>query len=132
MRYRYKRTLNDPAYVNLRNNTKKIVGVWNDHDYGVSDGNANFDMKNKTKNLFLDFLGESRGSERRELYEGIYNSYYIGEKKRVKLLLLDVRFNKHSDDILGEKQWKWLEKQLWENDAMVTIFASGLLFKKVE
>ena len=62
----------------------------------------------------------------------MYNSYYFGEKKRVKLILLDVRYNKQNDDILGEIQWKWLEKQLWDNDAVVTIFASGLLIKNVE
>jgi phosphodiesterase/alkaline phosphatase D-like protein len=50
----------------------------------------------------------------------------------VKLILLDVRYNKQNDDILGEIQWKWLEKQLWDNDAVVTIFASGLLIKNVE
>ena len=102
------------------------MGVWNDHDYGIENGDWNFSNKNVTKKLFLDFLGERRGSERREHYEGIYASYYLGEKKRVKVILLDVRYNRKKDDILGEIQWKWLEKELWENDAVVTIFASGL------
>ena len=112
--------------MNLMNNTKKILGIWNDHDYGLSEGDGNFSQKNDTKRIFLDFLGEERGSERREHHEGVYNSYYLGEKKRVKLILLDVRYNKMSDDILGEKQWKWLEKNLWDNDALVTVFASGM------
>jgi len=120
------------AYENMRNNTRKVLGVWNDHDYGLQNGDANFSNKNVTKKVFLDFLGESRGSERREHHSGVYNSYYFGEKKRVKLILLDVRYNKQNDDILGEIQWKWLEKQLWDNDAVVTIFASGLLIKNVE
>lgn len=114
------------AYENLRNNTRKIMGVWNDHDYGIENGDWNFSNKNVTKKLFLDFLGERRGSERREHYEGVYASYYLGEKKRVKVILLDVRYNRKKDDILGETQWKWLEKELWDNDAVVTIFASGL------
>lgn len=109
----------------MKNNTKRIVGTWNEHDYGLEGGDAEFLNKNVTKNLFLDFLGEGIGTERREHHEGVYNSYYLGEKKRVKLILLDVRYNKRSNDILGEKQWKWLERQLWDNDAIFTIFASG-------
>lgn len=91
----------------------------------MDGGDINFANKTLTKKLFLDFLNEPRGSERRELHEGIYNSYYIGEKKRVKLILLDCQYNKEANDILGDKQWKWFERQLWDNDASVTIIASG-------
>jgi hypothetical protein len=45
------------AYENMRNNTRKVLGVWNDHDYGLQNGDANFSNKNVTKKVFLDFLG---------------------------------------------------------------------------
>ena len=81
-----------------------------------------------TKDLFLNFLDESKLSERRLHHDGVYASYYLGDRKKVKIILLDVKYNKVENDILGEKQWKWLETQLWKNNASITIFATPTQF----
>ena len=91
-----------------------IVGIWDDHDYGINDGNKHFEYKDEFKELFLDFLNEPKESQRRK-QPGIYTSYKFGPPNRqVKLILLDVRYfaDRRTDihgETLGEQQWKWLE-----------------------
>ena len=51
-------------------------------------------MKDVAKKLVLNFLDEPLNSTRRLPNRGIYASYYFGESKRVKLILLDTRYDK--------------------------------------
>jgi hypothetical protein len=53
------------------------------------------------RDSYLDFLGESKQSKRRSR-EGIYESYYLGKKNFAKLVLLDIRYSRDGDDMLGE------------------------------
>ena len=43
----------------------KILGMWDDHDYGTGNGDKNFIGKEIFKDIFLDFIDEPRNSERR-------------------------------------------------------------------
>lgn len=50
-----------------------IIGVWDDHDYGMSNGDRSFKSKDLMREIFLDFLDEPKDSERRlEKSTGIY------------------------------------------------------------
>ncbi|CAG9324367.1 unnamed protein product [Blepharisma stoltei] len=110
-------------------NTSMISGVWDDHDYGINDGDKTFSMKNESKQLFLEFLGENN-SERWN-HDGLYQSYTFGNNgKRIKIILIDIRWfrdnKKDTDgDSLGEEQWNWLEKEL-KNPGDITIIGNGL------
>ena len=121
---------NSPYYVELRNKTP-IIGVWDDHDYGINNGGKYFQHKTLTQQIYLDFLDEPEDSPRRKK-EGIYESYYIGDKTKIKVILLDVRYFKDEPsllgggDILGEQQWEWLEEQLKDNPAKFTLIGSGI------
>ena len=44
MRSHYDELLNDPLYQNLRRDLK-ILGTWDDHDYGLNDGGVEFEAK---------------------------------------------------------------------------------------
>jgi hypothetical protein len=51
---------------------------------------------------------------------GVYGSWKIKlpkQQKTLKLILLDVRYNRdlNPNDLLGEQQWQWLENEL-KND----------------
>jgi alkaline phosphatase D len=56
------KTLDD--YQVLRSSTP-IVGIWDDHDYGKNNEGINFEHKNTTRELWLDFIDEPLDSERR-------------------------------------------------------------------
>ncbi|MEZ4865428.1 MAG: alkaline phosphatase D family protein [Caldilineaceae bacterium] len=139
LRARYAQLAAIPGYQHLRDNTP-IIATWDDHDYGVNDGGADYPMKQESKKVFLDFFGEPANSERRLRAGGIYTAYAYGPPgQRVQIILLDTRWDrtpltKVSDQeyaerrrqrigpytastdpnahLLGEDQWRWLAEQL--------------------
>ncbi|WP_157637749.1 alkaline phosphatase D family protein [Flexithrix dorotheae] len=118
------------------------IGIWDDHDYGVNDGDKNYKMKEESRDILLDFLDVPK-SNAVWGREGAYNAFSFGNAdKKVKIILLDARYFRdeledsedtlkryeinEKGDILGEEQWKWLEKELENSDARVNIIASGI------
>jgi alkaline phosphatase D len=109
--------------------TCPVEGIWDDHDYGKNDSGFKHPRKRESQKLFLDFVGEPADSPRRG-HEGIYHSRTYGpDGKIVCIILLDVRSWRpppaSGGDILGEAQWRWLEKTLKESDAQVHLICSG-------
>ncbi|NWK54144.1 alkaline phosphatase family protein [Verrucomicrobiaceae bacterium N1E253] len=136
------------GYRQLRDQTV-VLATWDDHDYGVNDGGKNYPMKKESEKLFLDFFNEPHDSARRKR-KGVYASYTFGPVgSRCQVLLLDTRYfrdplpkvpkkdrkgsaagwyrpTRDTDkELLGEKQWKWLEQQL-QVPADVRIIASSI------
>jgi len=152
MRAKYAELDAVPAFAGLRASTT-LLATWDDHDYGVNDGGADYPMRSQAKEVFLDFLGEPRTSPRRER-EGIYDARVFGPRgKRVQVILLDTRYFRgpltkapetalrfaaalgrlgsyvgNTDPaatVLGEAQWAWLEREL-EKPAEIRILASSI------
>ncbi|TMW63417.1 hypothetical protein Poli38472_002358 [Pythium oligandrum] len=127
---KYAKQLGHPEYQELRARVP-IIGVWDDHDYGLNDGGKTYKYREASQQIFLDFLGEPPGSSRRE-QEGVFASYTIGKDgQAVKFILLDVRYNKDAyedarGDFLGEKQWQWLEDELTTSTASFHVIVSGV------
>lgn len=130
-----------PTYQSFRKKTP-IIGIWDDHDYGVNDGDKNYAMKVESQALMLDFLDVPKDAPVRTQVGG-YQSYSFGtEGKKVKILLLDARYFRDElernttgyqrykpnaeGDILGEAQWTWLEQELTNSDAQIHFIASGI------
>jgi len=127
-----------PAFGRLRDNVP-VMATWDNHDYGKNDGNASFELKDTSRELFLDFFGEPRDSERRS-HRGVYDAKIFGPPgRRVQVILLDVKYFKGpfirdersreekralgiignyipnidpDATLLGDEQWRWLEEQL--------------------
>jgi alkaline phosphatase D len=131
-----------PGYARLKSGTP-IEAIWDDHDYGLNDGGAEYTQKRASQALFLDFFDEPADSERRKT-EGIYTVRYYGPPgQRVQLILLDTRYfrsrwtkswklgvryrpnSNASLTMLGDTQWKWLAEQL-EQPADIRLIASGI------
>lgn len=132
MRAKYARLGAVAGFRQLRGTTP-ILAVWDDHDYGVNDGGAEYPKRAESQRVFLDFFGEPEGSPRRRR-EGIYDAKVFGPPgRRVQLILLDTRYfrsplkrapageqsgGKYVPDpdpaktMLGSEQWSWLEGQL--------------------
>ena len=132
-RHKFEETKNNPNYQNLRDATR-IIGVWDDHDFGHNNAGKSFLHKNITKQLWLDFIDEPENTTRRTRSGGIYQSYYLGDVTKVKVILLDVRWDREEPffldfgggELLGEDQWQWLEEELKDNPAEYTIIGSGI------
>ena len=125
---KYRDMRNQTGYRELRETTP-ILGTWDDHDYGINNGDASNPVKKQAKTLFLDFIDEAKDSPRRS-QEGIYAAYTFGPVgKQVKLILLDVRYFRdpwsYTGDTLGPQQWQWLENEL-KSPGNVTFIASGI------
>ncbi len=139
-----------PAYADLRARTR-ILGIWDDHDYGINDAGADFVGREEAQRHFLDFYGEPADSPRRTR-PGTYASYRFGPAGRVvQLILLDTRYFRSplkrgdfprpgwiegrpgnylpetdpASTLLGPDQWRWLETCL-RQPADLRIIASSI------
>lgn len=129
MQSRYKKTKTNPGYSRLLENTK-VIGTWDDHDYGLNDAGKEFNGKITSQRLLLDFLDEPQDSPRRK-QAGVYTSYTFGPVDRqIKVILLDTRYHRDplfSDgSILGSSQWTWLESELKGPASALTIIGSSI------
>lgn len=128
MKRKYDRQKENPGYQKLLE-TVTVLGIWDDHDYGENNIGKEYPKKVESQQLFLQFLDEPKQSSR-WTQEGIFASYAFGTQgKSIMLILLDVRYHREppgpDNDILGAKQWRWLEYELQKNDADITIIASA-------
>ena len=98
-----------PEY-SLLLNTTKITGIWDDHDYGLNNADSSFFMKHVSQEIYMDFIGEKIN------HTGIYREFYIDP--RINIIMLDVRYFRENNNLLGEEQWEWLEKQLKNNKTL--------------
>jgi alkaline phosphatase D len=112
-----------------------LYATWDDHDYGRDNAGAEYEWKEASERLFLDFFDVPRSAPVRRR-PGVYRSALLGEPgRRIQLILLDTRYFRDptlpGDDgscpgggyapnrdpeasVLGEDQWRWLEARLRE------------------
>ena len=126
---RYDIEKNNSDYKSLREQCR-VLGIWDDNDYGIEDGGKENRNKVECQRLLLDFLDEPADSPRRK-QSGVYAAYAFGPAgKRVKIILLDGRYERDAPgrraDMLGEEQWRWLEAELTNSDADVHLIGSGI------
>ena len=142
----YKRLKNSPEYRKLTSKTP-VIGMYDDHDYGVNDAGKGFPNKKTSKKLLMDFLGVPANAPVRKR-EGAYQSYTFGKAGHsIKVILLDTRYfrdtlirdtstdavrGKHpytenlDGDMLGEAQWEWLEHELRHSTANLNLLCTSI------
>lgn len=129
MRRKYQLQKSHPDYQMLQASSR-IIGTWDDHDYGLNDGGREFAMREQSQQLLLDFLDVPRDSPRRAR-QGVYASYTYGPAgAQVKVILLDTRYHRDpigsNGTVLGEEQWRWLERELRDSKAQVHLIGSSI------
>jgi alkaline phosphatase D len=144
LRAKYARQNANQDYQLLKASTP-IIGVWDDHDYGINDGDKRFAQKKESRDLMFDFLGMPADAlERRR--EGGYSAHTYGTgDQQVKVILLDGRYFRDTlsrldrqyqvnltGQMLGDAQWKWLEQELNTSTARVNFIVSGVQFLPTE
>jgi alkaline phosphatase D len=137
----YKLLKTNPEYKKLRAKAQ-IVGVYDDHDYGINDGCKDYPMKKGAKKCLMDFLDVPNNHPFRKR-EGAYQSYTFGKApQRIKVIILDSRYFRDAlqedpdpnrryfpnldGDMLGEVQWKWLERELKSSTANLNILCTSV------
>lgn len=146
MRDKYAQLAAQPGYQKLRA-VCPVLATWDDHDYGVNDGGADYPQRRASQQVFLDFFGEPQDSPRRRR-EGVYDARVFGPAgKHIQIILLDTRYHRSpiqraqpvagqtgktrlqatgpAATVLGEAQWAWLEEQL-KQPAEVRIIVSSI------
>ena len=134
----------NPGFAALRKSCRSLA-TWDDHDYGVNDGGADYAKRVESQRAFLDFWQEPSYSPR-WARPGVYDAHVFGPPgKRVQVILLDTRYfrsalkrgetqrtggpyipdNDSKKTMLGEAQWQWLAQQL-AAPADVRIIASSI------
>lgn len=136
LRRAYHHARSNPGYQALLS-TARVIGTWDDHDYGLNDGGKEWRAKEDAQQALLDFLDEPADSPRRRR-AGVYESYTYGPPGRqVKVILLDTRYHRDryhrtelpvnaTGDVLGEEQWAWLERELANSTAQVHLVGSSI------
>jgi alkaline phosphatase D len=139
-----------PAYAGLRARAR-VLGTWDDHDYGQNDAGAEWIGREEARRHFLDFYGEPADSPRRTR-PGVYASHRFGPPGRVvQIITLDTRSFRSplprvdiprtdwvdgrpgiyepvadpATTLLGEDQWRWLEACL-RQPAQVRLLVSSI------
>lgn len=126
-----------------------MLATWDDHDYGLNDGGADYPKRSESQKEFLDWMSVPAGAPLRA-QEGVYQSRSFGpEGKRLQVILLDTRYFRsplkrvpkeqgtpggssvpHEDTsttMLGTAQWQWLEGVL-KQPAEVRLIVSSIQF----
>ena len=122
-----------------------IFSIWDDHDFGINDGGADYRFKRKAQDLYLDFWEITKEDDRSNR-DGIYFSKdEIFFDKKFKFIFLDTRFfrsklkGKKSNyieniepdaTILGDTQWIWFENELKSDFDFLFIFSSIQIIAK--
>lgn len=120
------------GFQKLRNTVPFFV-TWDDHDYGLNNSGAEYIFREESKQIFRKFWRLE--NEIPENHDGVYYSKMekLPNGKTIQILLVDGRFNnerylpnikKKEADILGEKQWAWLENEL-KRPADIRLFVTG-------
>ena len=132
MQAAYDKLAAKPGYQRLLK-TCPVLAVWDDHDYGVNDGGAEYAMRDSSETLFHQFFDTPADADSRKR-PGIYDvRYYKGPNDEVlQIIQLDTRYfrsrplalpersehgpygrNMDPDaTVLGGAQWSWLEMVL--------------------
>ena len=121
-----------------------IMATWDDHDFGVNDGGADFPQREASEQEFMRFWKVPSQSPIRTR-PGVYDAQIFGpEGQRVQVIMLDTRYFRSplkkgekrvggsyvADDsptktMLGEAQWAWFKKEL-EKPAEVRLIGTSI------
>ncbi len=130
--------------------SKNILATFDDHDYGVNNGDRSYVGRNVSQKAFWDFTEVPEDSPLRR-QEGVYNSHTYRRESMsggsepfiYKVIMLDTRSNKgeysspsvenkqnsyakNSGDFLGEEQWAWLEQQMADPEPDLILLGSSI------
>lgn len=132
---RYKQLHDDAGFQRLVSQLggfDNILATWDDHDYGINDGDRTYPLRVESRQIFLDFFQVPSSSPRRS-HDGVYYSQTVDTQKNFtyKMIVMDCRYNKDpygqpNGDFLGAAQWEWLETELQDPSVDLILLGSSI------
>lgn len=136
--------LNLNAHFAAFNMAAPMLATWNDHDFGLNDGGADFAGRDQAERIFETYWGPAAvGTD----HPGVYGARTFGPPgRRVQIIMLDTRFFRSplktgepdgtgrrpyvaqtdpAATMLGEDQWRWLAAEL-KKPAEVRLLVSSI------
>jgi len=120
-------------------NNNNTFSIWDDHDYGVNDGGSSFKLKDESQKLYLDFWDIPKNDERHSRKGVYFNKIIELDNFKINLIGLDTRYfrsdllgaklfykkdNRDSSTILGDRQWRWLERIIKTESDLIILMSS--------
>ena len=145
----YKRLLRHPDFPHSTDEWNPIwLAVWDDHDYGKDNSDASNPRKLENKRAFIEFykrlnhrhswiqshaeIANMTKYKNRGIYHHFRHTQAITEGVvAVDFVLLDVRYYRKKDDMLGAAQWRWLHElmiKIHQNKPNWLVFVLGTTF----
>jgi len=133
VRRKHRALLNEAPLASLARRTS-IVGIWDDHDFGLNNGNGRNlkDGKAATRKAFVEYRAHRNyGNDR----EGVYHKTDLGA---IEIFHLDPRWFSQSEpspvdpsqpSCFGKDQWAWILKSLKESKAPFKVLSMGAIWQ---
>ena len=98
-----------------------LHATWDDHDYGLNDGGREYEHKAVTAEVFFDFWGVPKGSERRAS-PGVYGVTWLtsGERRVQLLRVVTVEHTTLNPSITGRQESQQTEQESAHSMALVS------------
>ncbi|QEG39194.1 alkaline phosphatase D family protein [Roseimaritima ulvae] len=133
VRGRHRSLLQLPDLAALARHTS-VVGTWDDHDFGLNNGNGRNVMQGKphTRQAFVEYRAHNQYGTGRE---GVYHKMDLG---MIEVFLLDPRYFSQTEaspvdpaqpTCLGAEQWAWLLENLRASKAPFKVLAMGAIWE---
>jgi hypothetical protein len=114
--------------------TRSVIGVWDDHDFGLNNGNGrNFAQhKQKTRQAFVEYRAHRQFGNGTE---GVYHKVDLG---MIEVFLLDPRYFSQTEPspvdatqptCFGKDQWNWLMQGLKDSKAPFKVLSMGAIWE---
>jgi hypothetical protein len=129
---------NNEDWQHLVNSLDGWTATFDDHDYGINNGDKTFRFRNESQDLFWLFTNTSSINLNNERKSGVYSSKTVKvslddfntSKFVYKIIMLDSRSNKDRNglrgDFLGNEQWEWLAGELLDPEPQLFIIGSSI------
>jgi len=133
VRARHRALLQMPELASLIRHTP-TVGTWDDHDFGLNNGNGRNMLEGKPNTLkgFVDYRAHNQYGNGKE---GVYHKVDLGV---MEVFLLDPRYfsqtvpspvDKTQPTCFGADQWNWLLKNLRASQAPFKVLSMGAIWQ---
>ena len=86
-------TFSNNAFFSKFRASTTLIGIWDDHDYGVSDGGKDFIAKEHAKSAFIDFFNYPEVNQLKDKDVGLFHSRWLDfNGKKIQVILTDTRW----------------------------------------